>query len=319
MKYLLIFLLCISITADEVRLKDGSLLKGNITKIHQGKITLKTSYAGTLTITQSEVESYSTEAEVNVKKADDQVIKEIVTPDKNEEILTLWSTGNDPDVFQNVWKRKIWFNFASKDGNSDKTSINIGFDLSYLQEFSTTRVYGKWADEENNDNKTKDEWLLGTDYEQRFADSRDSWYARAEFERDKIDDLKLSQTYALGYGYYFIDEKPTSLRGRAGIQYRIEDYFDDDDNDAIGLDFGLNFKTKITEKIKWFTNITFTPAFEDPQNDYDIKHESGISMPLDLDWDMSLKAGVEHDYNSMPARGREHLDTEYFLRLEVEF
>ena len=319
MKYLLLFLLCFSISADEIRLKDGSLLKGSITKVHQGKITLKTSYAGTISISQSEVESYSTEKEVHVKKSDKQVVKEIVTPEKNEDILTLWSSGNDPDVFQNVWKRKIWFDFAKTDGNSDKTSIDIGFDLTYLQELSTTRIYGKWADEENNGDKTKDEWLLGTDYEQRISESRNSWYARVEFERDKIDDIKLKQTYAAGYGYYFIDEKPTSLRGRVGLQYTLEDYFEDESTDSIGLDFGLNFKTDITEKVKWFTDITYTPAFEDPQNDYDLKHQSGITMPLDFEWDMSLKAGVEHDYNSMPAEGTKHLDTEYFLRLEVEF
>ena len=319
MKYLCFFLLCFSMIADEVKMKDGSLLKGTITKIHKGKITLNTSYAGSISISQDQVDSYSTDKEVNTKNAQEQIVQDVVTPEKNKDILTLWSEGNDPDVFQEKWVRKVWFAFKSSNGNSGERNINIGFDFSYLKEFSTLKLYGRWSDEEDNDRQTTDEWILGADYERRIADSRSSWYARAEYERDKIDDIKLAQTYAVGYGYYFIDEEPTTLRGRVGLQYRMDDYYDDDDTDSVGLDFGLNFKTDITEKIKWFTDITYTPSFEDFSNDYKIKHESGVAMPLDAAWDMYLKAGVEHDYNSMPSEGNEHLDTEYFLRLEVEF
>ena len=319
MKYIAFFLICFSLVADEVKMKDGSLLKGTITKIHKGTISLNTSYAGTVSISQSEVDSYSTDKEVNIKKADEQIIQEVVTPEKNKEILTLWAEGDDPDVFKEMWNRKVWFAFRSTDGNSDERNINIGFDFSYLREFSTLRIYGKWSDEEDNDRQTTDEWLAGVDYEQRFNDSRNSWYTRAEYERDKIDDIKLAQTYAAGYGYYFIDEAPTTLRGRVGLQYRIDDYYEDEDTDSIGLDFGLNFKTDLSESIKWFTDITYTPAFDEPADDYKIKHESGISMPLDTAWDMYLKAGVEHDYNSRPSEGKKHPDTEYFLRLEVQF
>ena len=209
--------------------------------------------------------------------------------------------------------------YKSTNGNSDERNINIGFDFSYLREFSTVKLYGKWADEEENDSQTTDEWIAGIDYEQRFSDSRNSWYARAEYERDKIDDIKLAQTYAAGYGYYFIDEGNTTLRGRVGLHYDMDDFYEDEDTDSVGLDFGLNFKTDLAESIKWFTDITYTPAFDEPGDDYKIKHESGISMPLGTVWDMYLKAGVEHDYNSMPSEGKKHLDTEYFLRLEVQF
>jgi putative salt-induced outer membrane protein YdiY len=300
-------------------MNDGSLLKGTISKVHNGKIILKTTYAGTLSINQAEVESYSTLNLVNVKKADDIVFQEIITHEKNTDVKTMWSEGHDPDIFQNKWIKKVWFAFRNTDGNTDERNLNIGFDLTWLHEFDTFKIYGKWSDEESNGRQTTDEWITGLDYEQRFKDSKSSWYTRAEYERDKINDIKLAQTYAAGYGHYFIDEGSTSLRGRAGLQYRMDDFYNDEDKDSIGLDFGLNFKTDLSKKIKWFSDVVYTPAFEDPEGDYKISHESGISMPLDSAWDMYLKAGIEHDYNSLPSEGKKHLDTEYFLRLEIEF
>jgi hypothetical protein len=319
MKYILLLLICTSTLADEIKMKDGSLLKGTISKIHNNQITLKTTYAGTLSINQAEVVSYSTLNPVNVKKADDVVFQEIITHEKNTDVKTMWSEGNDPDVFENKWIKKIWFAFNNTDGNSNERSRNIGFDLTWLHELDTFKIYGKWSDEESDGRQTTDEWILGLDYEQRFENSKSSWYTRAEYEKDKINDTKLAQTYAAGYGHYFIDQGPTSLRGRAGLQYRMDDFYIDEDQDSIGLDLGLNFKTDLSEKVKWFSDVVYTPAFEDPEGDYKISHESGISMPLDAAWDMYLKAGVEHDYNSLPSEGKKHLDTEYFLRLEVVF
>ncbi|MCM8534204.1 MAG: DUF481 domain-containing protein [Lentisphaeraceae bacterium] len=320
MKYILALLLvCSSAFADDLKMKDGSLLKGTITKIHKGTIFLTTTYAGAIKVKQSEVESYATEKEVTVKTVEKEVVQTVVTHKENENILTLWSDGNDPDIFQDEWLKKIWFDFRRTDGNSDEKNVKVGVDLTWLYELSTFKVYGRWADEEDNGAQTADEWRLGADYEQRYKDSRSSWYVRAEYERDKIDDIKLSQTYAAGYGYYFIKEDPTTLRGRVGLQYRIDEYYEDEKSDSMGLDFGLNFKTDLSEKVKWFTDITYTPSFEDPTSDYKIKHASGLSMPLGTEWNMYLKSGVEHDYNSKPSEGKKHLDTEYFLRLEVEF
>ncbi|MCM8537364.1 MAG: DUF481 domain-containing protein [Lentisphaeraceae bacterium] len=320
MKYILaLFLISSSLFADDLKMKDGSLLKGKITKIHKGTIFLTTTYAGAIKVKQSEVDSYSTEQEVNVKTTKKEVIQTVVTHDGNENILTLWSDGNDPDIFQDKWVKKAWLDFRQTTGNADQKDIKVGFDLTWIYELSSFKIYGSWASAENNGDKTEDEIITGVDYEKRFKDSKGSWYARAEFERDKINDIKLAQNYAVGYGHYFIDEASTTLRGRVGLQYRMFEYYEDDNLDSIGLDFGLNFKTDITEKVKWFTDITYTPSFEDPAADYNIRHTSGLSMPLDTAWNMFLKAGVEHDYISLPSEGKEHLDTEYFLRLEVEF
>ena len=50
-----------STSADEVITTDGAKLVGNITLIDKGTITLETSYAGTLKISQEQVASFSTE------------------------------------------------------------------------------------------------------------------------------------------------------------------------------------------------------------------------------------------------------------------
>ena len=50
-----------SVIADVLKISDGSRLYGKITKVEDGTISLKTTYAGTIKVKQSEVLSFETE------------------------------------------------------------------------------------------------------------------------------------------------------------------------------------------------------------------------------------------------------------------
>ena len=83
---------------------------------------------------------------------------------------------------------------------------------------------------------------------------------------------------------------------RAGLSHRYETYEDPatDNLASFGLDFGLDFKHSLGEWGDWYTTLSYTPSFEDT-GDYVISHESGISIPFNVQKDMklSLKTGVE--------------------------
>ncbi len=57
------------LSADTVETKDGSRLVGTVTKIDGGNVTLLTSYAGEITIKQSDVVSITTDSAVAVRLA----------------------------------------------------------------------------------------------------------------------------------------------------------------------------------------------------------------------------------------------------------
>ncbi len=57
------------LSADTIETKDGSRLVGTVTKIDGGNITLMTSFAGAITIKQSDVVSITTDSAVAVRLA----------------------------------------------------------------------------------------------------------------------------------------------------------------------------------------------------------------------------------------------------------
>ncbi|MCM8538972.1 MAG: DUF481 domain-containing protein [Lentisphaeraceae bacterium] len=321
MNKLIIFVLFFAsfIYADEVQLTDGSLLKGKVLKVFEDTLILKSDLIGKLEIKLKNVTSYRTDEKVTYKNLNGEMSEGLYNSKENERIRALWSVGKDPEVFENKWTRLLYLNAVKREGNKDEQNYDGGFEIKYLREFDTLTLYANFDHDTSNDNKTAEEYGWGIDYEKRFGeDLRHSWYARADWEKDRLKDLDLRTTYATGYGYYFIKEKGTLLRGRAGIQYRTEDFIEDDSEESIGLDFGLRFEKTLFENISWYTFVTYTPAFDDFSN-FRLDHESGITVPLNTEVNLSLKAGVNHEYDSQAPEGTQDLDTKYFMRIQVEF
>jgi len=305
--------------ADEVRLKDGSLIKGKITKVHKGKLHLSSEIIGSISVSLENVDSYVTNGEVSVKDESGAVSQKKFNSEIDNQIQSLWTGDLDPDIFVNRWTRLLYINMVKRHGNRDEENFDGGFQLSYLREFDTLKLYAEIEQDSRNDRKTSDEYRWGGDYEKRFGDDlRHSWYFRAEWEKDRIKDIDLKSTYAAGYGYYFIKEDKTLLRGRTGILYETVEYIEDDSTESVGVDFGINFKKTLFGDVSWYTDITYAPAFEDFGN-FTLDHESGLEIPFKTSIDLSLKTGVQHEYDSIPAEDKSKLDTKYFMKLQLKF
>lgn len=321
MKKLIFSLLFLAgvLNADEVQLADGSLLKGKIVQVFDGSLVFKSDALGKINIKLANVTSYKTDEEVKYKKMSGEQTAGVYDSKENEQIRTLWSGDKDPEVFENKWTRLIYLNAVKREGNKDEENYDGGFEIKYLREFDTLTLYANFDQDTRNDSKTAEEYNWGVDYEQRFGERLlHSWYARVDWEKDKLKGLDLRTTYAAGYGYYFIKEKGTLLRGRAGIQYRTEDFIEDESEDSIGLDFGLRFEKTLFNDVVWYTKVTYTPAFEDFGN-FRLDHESGVTIPFEMEVNLSLKSGVQHEYDSQAPEGTKDLDTMYFMRIQLEF
>ncbi|NQZ56464.1 MAG: DUF481 domain-containing protein [Lentisphaeraceae bacterium] len=320
MKHIIsLFLLYASLHADQVILKDATIIKGSIAKVHENTLHIKTKFLGTLKIKVPNIKSYSTIKAVNIEYEDGTRTNKTYDSQKNPKVSKLWSDSRDPDSFANKLKNKIWLDLNKKTGNTITSNLTIGGKVSYLRKEDTTSLSARLIRNKKKKTKTADEKKVNLDYEKRFSStSHHSWYTRIELLNDQIKDIRLRKTMALGYGYYFLKNDRTKLRARTGILYRKETYEKDSDadNKNIGIDFGLNLDFKITTNIKWYSQATFTPTMED-HSDYRLIHESGISIPLNTEIPMFIKSGLEHKFNSRPAESRLNLDTKYFMRLEI--
>lgn len=314
-----LILSCISLYADQIHLKDGSIIKGDITQVHKNTLSISSSSLGQISVKMGNVSSYKIDKKANVRFADGTEKTQTYNSQKDSPLSTLWLGKGDPDVFTNKHETRIAANINKSTGNTDESNLSISAKYSYLREFDTLSIGARYINNTSNDQRTTDEKAINVDYERRFGEqSTNSWYARLEVLEDNIKDIKLRNTLALGYGLYLIKKDKTSLRLRSGLLFRDETHELDtsSDSQSIGVDFGLNFNTKLTDTIAWYTDLNWSPLLED-FTDYRLTHESGISIPLSTDIPMFIKAGVNHQRNNRPAQSRSKLDTLYFMKLEI--
>lgn len=325
---------------DTLQLNDGSVIKGEIEGIANGKVSIKTSFAGTLQIAQSSVTAMSTDKELHFAfESGDVLVGQVATEGGKTEITTVngavdvskntlqaaWKPGAKSPLEpaqpkERKWKYELAANVSGRTGNTESNSLGGSFKATLASDNDKLVISAKGTRTEENGTKTADELSGSIDYESLFS-KRQSWYTRMKLETNDIKLLDLRTTAAAGYGYYFLKEADHELRGRAGLMYVHESYAEAaniEDSSSPGLDLGLYHMWKIKGFGELVNEVTYTPTFED-FNDYQIDHTSSLDMPLGNSGAWTLRLGISNDYTSLPAKDTERLDTTYFTKLVLSF
>jgi hypothetical protein len=324
-----------SAQADIVETKSGARLTGTVKKVDSGSITLETDYAGTITIKQSEVARFETEAPLVIRLAGGTTMEGTVsaTPDGKitingadgtinttvDKVASTWAPGGiDPAVAQMMrkWKFEVAFDVNGKTGNNEELGYGGGAKATLASPKDTLIFYTDFSYKRTNGSKSDDEVAVGVDYSS-YLSERVTWYARDEGGFDNSKDIDFYNVAAAGLGYDFIKNLPKQkLTGRAGFSYRF-DYgsLTADDVRSAGLDLGGSHVYRF-ENAVMNNNITFVPSFDDFSN-YRAVHDSSLEVPLAGSW--KFRVGVNNDYTSTPSSGVDKLDTTYYGRFVLNW
>ena len=332
-------LLLVSARADQVNLKDGSVVKGKVVQIVDGKLTIKTDSLGDVKIDFNNIANFTTDEPMVVSTttsaatvtgkigvAEDGKTAINGTVVANADIKNVWRPGQpDPSIpipKPRKWKYEVAIDVAGKTGNTEKTTVggSAKATLDGPEDKLELYVRGHYAKE--NGVKNEQEIVAGADYERRLKGGSHSLYARVQAEQDKFDNYKLYTTAAAGYGFYVVDTDDFKVRLRAGLTYIHKTYYDElDDSDDIGVEFGyhheLNIRNFSKIDAKLVTDVTYQPVFDHFQEDYRVYHESALDIPLTKNGLWSIRLGVSNEYNSRVASTQKRLDTTYFGRLVI--
>jgi hypothetical protein len=245
-----------------------------------------------------------------------------------EDFKNLWPLGaNHPDFVKppKLWNYAIDINFLKETGNTDEDEYEGGFKAKYEKDGTIFKLFAAFDLGNKNGDNTDEEYTGGFDYETPISlDHMQAWYARYRWEKDRFDDLDGRHTLAGGYSHYLLrDEKDITLRLRAGIAERIERYREDDsaDNEKLAGDFQALFVKNFGQWGKFRTEALYAPVFEDPKEDYiyylDISHELPFSLSDTMT--LSLKAGYNREYTSLPSDESEKFDDAVYLKVLINF
>lgn len=343
----------ITVRADEVTLKNGSVIKGRIESIEDGLIVIKSEAfavkadpkSDTISVRQSEVSSFSTDAPLFLNTVAQTVVtgKVEAQPAGNVRVVTPygpatiaidnlregWLPGapsphdREMEKLKRHWEYTADFGLLGRTGNREEVGVSSGLQALLKSPEDETLFYAK-----HNYSKTKGDlgWVksadnlhAGVEYTSYFARPA-FWYVRSDNGYDRVRLINFFSTDAAGLGRLLIDKAEQHLSVRCGLSYRFEAYDDvtsREDTSTAGLDAGLHHDCKF----KYFTmvnDVTYTPSFKD-FNDCIVLHNSYIEMPLANTEMWKLRMGVTNEYRSHVAPGLKEIDTTYYVRFALSW
>lgn len=334
-----LLLLQVSLLADKVIIKDGSVLIGTVTKIVDGNLTLVTDFAGNLRIPVSQISSINSDSAISLRLDDNRTFNNKIIPADDEriglegnnlsfdftQIRHLWSVGaEDPLVLVEQkkaeallmkWSHSIGFDFTGSSGNTDDFGLGLRADSTYGNKFREYDLYLAYNNSSKKDVTVVDETKFGAEYDSKFYE-RLAWYAKTDLENDRLEKIDLRATAALGLKYFWIKNNSYDLSARAGIAFRLEEY-QSANNSTLSepaLDFGLEYSHKIRDFISLETDLTYVPSVND-FTDFLLSNDFALVLPLDKKDNWNLRSGINGTYNSTPVSGKDELDLKYYLRL----
>ena len=320
---------------------DGGIITGVIKHISNDAIILSTEYAGDITLKRDKIIGFTSEQPLSVRLHSGTTLS---GPDQHQEKGTLsitaadaglvtqfkdiaesWSPSEqDPQLVRleqehdaaiRKWSYEAGVDIAGKKGNSDEFGVALAFAATLAGHQDTLLFYGSLEQAEQQGVDSSDEFILGTEYTAYTHDPW-GWYVRAEVEKDEFENIDLGTLLGAGLNYRVFHSPEHMLELRSGLGYRHESFNDGTTEQSPTLDFGLAHDWHFASWGRMTNNLTYTPAISD-FGDYIITHDSGIDIPLGFSDYWQLRFGLQNDYKSLPAEGRDNLDTSYYSRIQL--
>jgi putative salt-induced outer membrane protein YdiY len=232
-------------------------------------------------------------------------------------------TGDPPNPglfatdFLRGWERTLSVGANGKDGNTVNENLNVALDMDYDDDFKRWRVDGRYF-YASEDNATTDsygrldvrrDWLL--------PDSRWFWRVGGRYQFDKFESWKQRFILLGAPGYHLIEGEVHAVDGLLGVAFTREEG-DRSDNKGEAV-FGLDYTWKISEAISFKAgNSLFTEVVPDSGNLRNMT-TSELRWELTKRPSLSLKLGIENEWESEVESDDEKNDLYYYLSLGLGF
>jgi putative salt-induced outer membrane protein YdiY len=315
---------------DEIRLKNGDRITGDILRMENDALVMKTAYAGEIKVAWQEIQCIVSDKETTLVMKDKEVFVGLLTCPEGGKVqvsskaagetapipLSQVQTLNPPPPPPGVtYKANINAGAGKTTGNTDTMNANAsaGFQArSKRQRFTLGAKYNYGENDGVIDTRNS----TGTIKYDFFVTEKVYSYANALFQKDEFQDLDLRSTLGVGVGYQFFDSEPISLFVETGISYFSEDFNEAEDQQyasarwAVGLDYEI-----IPKRLKFFHSHEGYYSLE-KSGAYYIRSQQGFKVPLVEKLYANFE--LDYDYNSKPARGIEKGDSTYIFGLGYE-
>ncbi len=228
---------------DEILLKNGSRILGEVKGSRDGVVTIKTDFAGTIEVDMKEVTSVTTADPVVILMTDESVKRDLPLVIQEEQLVI--SDGEqtfpledllvvNPEPWElgegYLWTGNFGFALSRQRGNTDTNDLNYKLESQWRSKWDRYRLQANGETDEADGTKTADNWQVSGKYDY-FLEDPNYVGVLVQAESDKFQDLDIRYLIGPYLGRQFYDKPVFSLKGELGFSYVTEEYDIADDDE----------------------------------------------------------------------------------------
>ncbi len=344
--------------ADVVTTADGSRLVGKVVRLHDGRLVLETSIAGTIELDALQITGMEIEGNVNLEfESGDRLVGTVgITPKENASMIktAIGEIEVDTDKVTSIWpqgEESPEVIMVRKQAEDARAAYEKEMDeriAALTPKWSAALEAGILATEGNTDRleargrfdlkrKTDEDLLhfyLAADFGEQFDVRTENEYRGGiRYDLDVTERLSWFARTELEFDEFEdLDLRVTAATGLGYWLIKEEGHelkpraglgyrheSFDDGNSRDDAIIELGFDYRL-DIATWaqFTHTTTWNPAWDDFADYRLFLDTAMLVPL-KDERFSLKFGIRNEYNSRPVQGNDRLDNTYYANLVFKF
>jgi len=279
-----------SVFSDEIYIKNGDRISGEITEQTDKTISIITEAAGSVSIDRSYVDHVETTKDAESK-----------------------------DTMETIWDRKISIGYNRSSGNTKDSQLSTSLSANRKRErVDEITLKGEAYYSSSNSKMDAQKWFVAGRYAFSFGKSR-GWYNfyKLEIDHDRFANIDHRSMPTVGFGYWFCDSQEFKFMVEAAVGLERTDYRNEtsDSEEAI-LATRAFFEGRVFGDSKISQDLYIYPILED-LSAYRLHSETVFTAPI-ADG-LFLKTSLLDDYNSTPAVNTEKNDLRLITSIEYSF
>lgn len=315
--------------ADQIIMKDGSVLNGKVVSAEAGHVVFNTPFAGDIKISGENIEKMTTEEAVTLIMVDGTIYRDrqLVATEQGIQVVAegmapeFFNPGEIAYVNPEPWllgEGYKWFgevNTAAviERGNTDSDEYDTDFKSIWRSLVDRYTVRGMYEVDENDGEKTKNQWRLRGKYDRFSPQNPDTYFGgQLLFIHDEIVGLDLRTALGPYIGRQFYESNLLTLSGEIGVVYVDEQYDVTEDNDYYGSNWELSLTSVIIPRTELYVLQVGVLNFDEIDGVL-VDTIVGLKLPLLYGFQTAFEARFEYDGGAV--EGADDLDETYSFKL----
>ncbi len=214
------------------------------------------------------------------------------------------------------WQGAFEAGFAASRGNSETLDLRLGLGAKKETDRNRWAADAAYYFSSDQGDTSKNEFTAGLLHDWLIPDSRWFYFAQGRYEFDELEAWEQRISGTAGVGYQWIDTDKLNVRFRAGAGGNYE--FGDVDAFTPEAQLGGELAWQINDTQSLEASTDYLPDLGDfPEAR--IRSAVGWKIKLDQFTGLSLKMGLENEYETQTQGDAEHNDLKVFSSLVYEF